>query len=462
MNELLQLCGYKEQEIESELPRVKKVFDKLGITNEDIERAKQRLTKYYDIELKGVRKILRLLLQEMVNWLLAREEGKTKIIYGFMATGFFDAIGAAAVSKSKEVYAVHLASLFHIVVGSIFGKIVPIMEASEQRWLKSGAVTHCGNVKALVGLLTLDLIPKPDLLINTGVLCETAPKALDLLQELDGIPTCCYDTCRDREFWEYPEATKRISDLMMKSSRILAKKIEEVVDFELTDAMLQEVIDARRVSGRATRKLRNLIQSSDPPPIGSNPQTLLMPLNFLPMYNVDKLSDITDAMDTLYEELQERVSRGVGIVGKGAPRIIAILPPHWTDPHLDYLVEEAGMAIVSTDMGMGLSYSDVVEWKDPYEMLSMQGVQSSLHNSLSRRVDTIVEGCKRLNVDGVLNRFHIGCRTVAGDSLIIKNAITKELGIPVLQVERDDFDPRVCNHDRYRLNLETFKAILTR
>jgi hypothetical protein len=36
MIELLKLCGYSEQEIESESPRVEKAFNKLGITAEDI------------------------------------------------------------------------------------------------------------------------------------------------------------------------------------------------------------------------------------------------------------------------------------------------------------------------------------------------------------------------------------------------------------------------------------------
>ena len=58
MIELLKLCGFEAHDIESELPRVEKAFTKLGITSEDIERGKQRLTKYYDMELKGVRKIL--------------------------------------------------------------------------------------------------------------------------------------------------------------------------------------------------------------------------------------------------------------------------------------------------------------------------------------------------------------------------------------------------------------------
>ena len=47
MNELLKLCGFREQELDDQLPRVEKAFNKLGITTEDIERGEKRLKKYY-------------------------------------------------------------------------------------------------------------------------------------------------------------------------------------------------------------------------------------------------------------------------------------------------------------------------------------------------------------------------------------------------------------------------------
>ena len=73
MIELLKLCGFREDEIDSELPRVEGAFRKLGITTEDIERGKQRLTRYYDIELEGLRRVFRLCLRELVSALLVRD-----------------------------------------------------------------------------------------------------------------------------------------------------------------------------------------------------------------------------------------------------------------------------------------------------------------------------------------------------------------------------------------------------
>jgi benzoyl-CoA reductase/2-hydroxyglutaryl-CoA dehydratase subunit BcrC/BadD/HgdB len=457
MIELLKLCGFKPKEIESELPRVEKAFNRLGITAEDIQRGKQRLHKYYDIELEGVRKAFRLIVLEIVDIMLAREEGKTKILYGYMIPGF-EKISSLLVSHSKEVYAAYQNWAFLLIVGCVFDKMGPLLEAAEKKWLKAGLVAHCANVKAIVGLLALDLVPSPDLMLSSGFLCETAPKTLDVLHELYDMPIYCWDTCRDREVKEYADATKRAVNLQAKSLRRLVERIQEIVGFEITDDMLGELLDARSKLDDALDKLRELIQSSDPLPISPTHDALWMCLDWLALRVEDRLPDAIDAINTVYEELRERVNKGLGVVEKGAPRILAMLPPQHSDPRLEHLVTELGMAIVALDAYFSVPSGGVT--KDPYVTMSSDVIRNSLYTSLTRRISLLIEVCKRLNVDGVLNRFHVGCRTVAGDALIIKNALEKELGIPVLLLEYESFDPRVYNHEQLKRRLEVFKTML--
>jgi hypothetical protein len=44
--------------------------------------------------------------------------------------------------------------------------------------------------------------------------------------------------------------------------------------------------------------------------------------------------------------------------------------------------------------------------------------------------------------------------------LIIEEAVKKELGLPVLVMEWENFDPRVYNHEQFRSRLEVFKAMM--
>ena len=460
MLELLGLCGYEANEMEMELPRVRSAFTKLGITDEDILHGKQRLNMYYDMELKGVRKLLGLFLKELVNITLAKEEGKQKVIHGCMAPAF-EVLGSALRSNFKNVFVLVPNPPFMVVLGCIFGKFVPILEAAEKQWLKSGLVSHCAMVKTRLGLFALNLIPRPDLLITSGSLCDTSPKTNDLLHEVYNIPTYYYDTVQDRELWEYPDSSRAIR-LSAKGIRRMVQRVQEEVGFEITDDLLWEVLRAKAGFAAAVDKLHNLIRSSDPVPIGSTHENLLMWLNPVPL-NIDGLIVARDAVTILYEELRERVDRGVGAVEKGVPRIFSILPSHHVDPRLEHLVNEVGMAIVASDVeftsSSSMPASTLAAPKDPYEAMS-QYLQSSLLLHLNGRISIILEACKRLNVDGVLNHYHVGCRSVAGDAFIIKDEITKKLGIPVLSLEWENFDPRVYQHEQYKTRLELFKSMI--
>ena len=456
MIELLELCGFSKNEIECDLPRIKKAFDKLGITAEDIERGKQRLDKYYDMELKGVRKALRLIVRELVDALLVRDEGVKKVIYGFMAPGF-DLLSSALVTKSRDVYSIHQSWAFQIVVGCIFGKIEPILEEAERKWLKAGIVAHCANIKTLVGPLTLGLYPKPDLLVTTGFLCETSPKTVDLFHELYDIPVCYVDACQDRTFGEYPEPPERVTSSAAKSLKRLAERIQEEVGFKITNDMLLEVQDAKGKLNQAFGRIRNLIVSSAPLPLSPAHENIWMCLNVLAL-SIDGIAEATEAINTLYEELQERVEKGLGVVEKDAPRVLATLPMGQTDPRLEHLACEVGIAIVATDRNIEVSIKEIPE--DPYMRFGIGMQLGAMHMSPAMRIPLLIEGCKKLNIDGVLDRFHVGCRAVAGDALLIEKAINKELGIPVMLLEWENFDPRVYKHEEYKRRLEVFKAMM--
>lgn len=456
MKEFLKLCGYEDKEIELELPRVRKAFEKTAITSEDIERGKQRLKKYYDIELKGVRKAFRLCLKEFINSVLVKEDGKNKIIYGFMTPGM-DVFGSVLATQSREIFAVHHCWAFHIVYGCIFDKIVPVFEDAEKKWLKAGLVAHCANVKSMLGPYALGYFPKPDLLITAGFLCETSPKTIDLMQEVYDIPTYYFDACQDREITEYPEATRRVAELAAKSARGLSRKIQEVTGFEIKDDMLAEVMDAKGRLNTALGKVRKLIQNSDPIPLSSAFENIWMCLKNLTM-SIDELDEALEAINILVEELQNRVDSGTGVVAKGSPRVLATLPSGQTDPRLDLLLCETGIAVVALDYLFRLPYID--NDKDPYIQFATEILCQSMGTPLVRRIPLIIDGCKQLKVDGVLNKYHVGCRTVAGDALIIEQSIKKELGIPVLTLEWENFDPRVHNEELFRKKLEVFKMMM--
>ena len=459
MRELLTTCGFEPHELESKLPRIEKAFQKLGITSEDIERGKKRIAEYYDTNLQGVRKVLGLSIEDVVDTVMAQEDGKKKLIYGYMAPGF-EIIASAMATKSKDVYTANITGPFQFVMGCIFDKMVPILEAAEQKWLKSGKVMHCGNVKTLVGIIDNDSIPKPDFIVTSGELCDTAPKTLNLFSDLYDIPTCSYNSCHDREFSEYPDSTRLIK-LSAKSIRHMVNQLQELVGFEITDDMIWETINARDEMMKELIKIQELLDTSDPIPFS--------PTHDIPIhgicsigYSVPDMEKPKTALNILYNELKERVNRGEGVVEKGAPRIFSMLPAHFTDPRWEHLPTKLGIALVSCENGFfpmhGQRFIDIEQEKpeDPYEVIS-KSLESSLCQSTRARTAILLEVCKRLKIDGLWDKYHLGCRINVGDAFLVKDAVTKELGIPVLLMEWEGFDPRFYNEEQIQKRFELFK-----
>ncbi len=329
MDEFLALCGFDKDEVDRESPRLQKTFNRLGITEEDVLRGKLRLATYFDMDLQGIRKLLRIYMKELANMVLARDEGKKTVIHACMAGGF-ETVGSAIVSHRSDVYVEVPNPIFMVVLGSIFDKFVPILEAAERLWLKSGVVAHCGMVKSRLGLIALNLIPRPDMMVTSGLLCETSPKTNDLIHEVYDIDTYCYDTCQDREDNEYPDAARTIAlaaQSMKKTTRSLMGKI----GFDLSDGMIWEALHARSLYGQAMGKVFNLVRTGDPIPMSPTHENLLLWMNPLAL-TVDGLMEATEAVNLLHGELQDRIDRGIGVTQKGAPRILGILPPHHADP----------------------------------------------------------------------------------------------------------------------------------
>ncbi|MBN1461751.1 MAG: 2-hydroxyacyl-CoA dehydratase [Armatimonadetes bacterium] len=461
MHEFLDLCGYEEAEMAAELPRIEKTFTALGISSADIDEAKSRVRKYYDIDLPGVRKILRVFLRDLTGIVLMREEGREKFGYSFMAPST-ETLGSAIMCNSGDVGWMNPGWTFLTVLGCIFNKLTPALEAAEKLWLKTGIVAHCGNVKMDLGFFALDLIPKPNLIVTAGFLCDTSSKSHDLVKETYGIPSYYLDCWQDREWREFPNARRAIR-FLAQSMRQLVEQIRRETGFQLTDQMLSDAIEMRKGYAEAKSRVVDIIRHSDPVPLSGPHLNLLFCLDAIP-FTVDEAAYTTDALDTLYDGLLERREKGVGPTPKGAPRVLVVSPNHHADPRWEYEANQMGIALVASDFefstGEDVSSGALVDQDDPYDVLA-QHLHVSYEQILAARIAIIEQVCRDLDLDGVLNHYHAACRYVAADAMLIKSEINRRLGIPVLTFEWDNFDPRSFDHsERYQAELETFKEMM--
>lgn len=108
-----------------------------------------------------------------------RDTGRGKIVHTCMAPGT-DIHGSAFLEYSRNVGIIGPSFTFMFVLGAFFDKYVPILDLAERQWLRGGVVAHCGMVKSRVGLISLGMVPRPDLTITTGFACDASPRTNEL------------------------------------------------------------------------------------------------------------------------------------------------------------------------------------------------------------------------------------------------------------------------------------------
>jgi hypothetical protein len=447
------LCGFTEDAIKEQSPRIDKTFQKLDITEEDVRRAEGRIQYYYDTNLEGVRKLLGVHVKEMINLVLAREENR-KVIYCEWP-GSASALLMSGIHTVDDVYFGTPASqTINVVMGCIFDKLGPIMEAGEESGLPAGAA-HCALWQTHLGAIASGIIPKPDLIVSPGYLCDIPAETDQLLSEQYGIPVVYCDGCIDWQWEDWPDIPQHTVQYAARQLEKAKAKIEEVIGCKMSD-------DADTVGLTDVMKLYYNLQAlvglmgrADPQPTSQLNVDLAWWLIQSPMRHRE---EATQALLTLIKEVKQLIDEGKGILPKGTPRVY-VAHRVAVDPSILRMMEDAGLAlpVVCTDWlsPTQLQFQSTTPLEVVMEVLFKTGPSSSVGN-----VAFDIACCKTWNVDGAIITCPYSCRVYAMSTLIIKKAIGEELGIPVMALEIDAYDTRQYSAGQLRARVEAFAELL--
>ena len=450
---LFKLCGFEPEEIERERPRIDKALKIVGIGVDDMEMAEDRIRKYFDIELVGVRKVLGIWLKQLIDLALAREERKRLVYTTFPSVA---RLGLAAMLASEEVYYHAPEIVIDVVLGQIFGKINPILEAAEEHGMPPG-LAMCGLNQARLGAIVNGIAPIPDVTLTAGQFCDQTPKTDELLHEVYGVPNIFVDACIDSPWDEYPEIRPRRIQYYAGELRRAREKLQDALGFEISEETQREAIMGYGKLWWAMQQVWEL-NNNDPVPISQADLGLFYWMIACPERRA--LQDGLQAIATLAREVKQRVDEGKGVVEKGAPRV-AWGVSHSTDPSVTRMFEEVGLAFPISAFA----------WTSPTQMMKSRFTTSEeriaeaelrygVYHSTSAVIFRYKEICKAGDVDGLLYAYAYSCRATGFYPLIVKRAIEQELGIPVLALECDMYDTRTYSTEALRTRVETFAEML--
>lgn len=454
-DELFKLCGFEDEEIEKERPRIEKTLARLGIGHEDMQTADRWVRENHDITLKGVRKLLGSWLKELTDLVLARDEGKKVVYYGFPA---IRGPGLMLTASSEDVLVSAPDMVLDHTMGQIFNKLIPILEAGEANGLPPGHAL-CSLWQAKIGAVAKGIIPVPHLALASSYYCDMGSKADDLVTAKYGIPVAYIDGIMDSKWGEYPEyRPERVQYLGAQIDEAL-KKAEKVLDIEIfPDAWERSQEHVRTARNNLSRLLE--LMRADPVPLRMVDLELLQAL---PSASAGRgIREGIKAMEILIDELQERVQAGKGVSEKGTPRVM-LREGHTSDPRVTRLMEETGLAIPLT-LVLAVSGRPTIKpktnYNSPGEIIADHELATGFFHGTDAQIQLYEKAIEIMKLDGFIACYLYNCRPAATISKAQKKYLEEKTGLPVLALEFDAFDSRAYSADSLRTKVETFAYML--
>jgi benzoyl-CoA reductase/2-hydroxyglutaryl-CoA dehydratase subunit BcrC/BadD/HgdB len=259
--------------------------------------------------------------------------------------------------------------------------------------------------------------------------------------------------------WDEPvEVAPRCVSYFAAEIRRVIKEFEEAAGVTLSEERLREARAAYARPIFVYQEIMQMLKEADPQPISQVDLGLLYWLIQAPEQK--SLKEGLAISNNFAREIKARIESGYGVVAKGAPKI-AWFCHHATDPGVMRMVEQTGLAIPVT----------AVIWTPPWlriksefttfaERVADQTVRGGINRSTKGIIEFFKRCCKEFNVDGFLYLYFFSCRPICFSALMVKKAIEKELGIPVLALEGDVWDTRSYSVEALKTRVETFAELL--
>jgi len=454
-DELFKLCGFEDEEIEEERARIEKALERLGIGPEDMETADSWVRQNHDVTLKGVRKLLGAWLKELIDLVLAKDDGKKIVYFGFPA---ILGPGLMLSASSEDVFVCAPDMVLDHTMGQIFNKLTPILEAGEANGLPSGHAL-CSLWQAKIGGVAMGMIPVPHLALASSYYCDMGSKADDLVTAQYGVPVAYIDGVMDSKWGEYPNyLPERVYYLGAQINQAL-KKAEKVLDIEI-------VPDAWERSQKYSLPFRdNMVRlvelmKADPVPVSVAELELMEALSASSTGR--GIREGIKAMEILTDEMEERVKAGRGVSEKGAPRVM-LRAGHTSDPRVTRLVEETGLAVPLTFiLGSwgGVRVKPKENYNTPGEIIAGYEMAGGYYYGTDAQIQFYEKAAELMKLDGFIATYIYNCRPVATISHPQKKYLEEKTGLPVLSLEVDGFDSRAYSAASLRTKVETFAHML--
>jgi benzoyl-CoA reductase/2-hydroxyglutaryl-CoA dehydratase subunit BcrC/BadD/HgdB len=289
----------------------------------------------------------------------------------------------------------------------------------------------CALIKSFLGFKLTRVCPyiqESDLVIGETT-CDGKKKAYEVLGEL-----------HDVHVMELPHM-KRPQDVTFYRSELeeLRGRLESLTGKQVTAESLRAAIRDVNEKRRALQRIA-AARAANPVPISGTDALLATQVAFY-----DDVPRYTQMMNTLADELEQRVREGFGVAPADAKRILVtgtpMALPNWK---LHGVIERAGGVVVGEEMCTGSRYYDTLVDEENATLDGMldslaskyMGINCACFTPNDGRIDDVIRMARDLKADGIIDYSLNFCATYQTEGFSLERA-AKEAGIPIMKIDTD-------------------------
>ncbi|SDK30934.1 Benzoyl-CoA reductase/2-hydroxyglutaryl-CoA dehydratase subunit, BcrC/BadD/HgdB [Maridesulfovibrio ferrireducens] len=289
----------------------------------------------------------------------------------------------------------------------------------------------CALIKSFIGFKMAKICPYTescDLIIGETT-CDGKKKAYEAFGEMAPM-----------HIMEVPQR-KEASDRVLWKSEVLRLKdeLEKLTGKTVTAESLKKGIKIVNEKRRALQRL-NKLRAAKPTPISGRDVLLINQVSFY-----DDPIRFTASINSLCDQIDERIAKNEGIVPENTPRLMLsgcpMAVPNWKLP---YIIESSGAVVVAEESCIGTRNSrDLVDesGETVEEMIDAicdryMKIDCACFTPNNERMENIKELAKEAGVDGVIHYSLMFCQPYTHEAFKVEKALA-EKDVPMLAIETD-------------------------
>jgi benzoyl-CoA reductase/2-hydroxyglutaryl-CoA dehydratase subunit BcrC/BadD/HgdB len=313
------------------------------------------------------------------------------------------------------------------------------------------AAEICSPHRGLAGGYFRHMLPQPDAVLWSNLICDNTAKSGEYIMEITGAPGFFLDHPFDHSPKEQEYLVEELKDLIKFLETTSGRKMD-------WDKLAQGVAEM-------DKQIKLEVEIAELRKAVPSPFTTRRFLEFLTVdYMFASQPEATEYLTSLRDELAEMVKQGKGAVKTERFRLMSLfIPPIHLIPFLETLFQEFGAVSTVEPLFTYWKYEPL----DPSKPLESVVHKSylipetrTMYGPLGEATIQDIRDCARdYKVDGCIYYAFMGCRHTCATVKLFKDVLN-EMDVPVLTLDCDLVDPTINSQSEVREKMEQFFELL--